>query len=180
MKITHAAVAVLLVLGGLAIAAPAHADGFDPASCPPGTVPGWLDENGVPTSCVGDHPCPEYMDTVPPTGPCPGDPGYVAPAPDPAPAPAAPPPPEPAPEQAPPAPEPAPVVAPAPTPSIEPTRAVEPTASPTPTPVPAVLVVPPAERTGSDVPGWITLAVLLGLSGVGGIIAYIVKRSPRA
>lgn len=26
--------------------------------CPPGTVPGWLDENGNPTSCVGDDPQP--------------------------------------------------------------------------------------------------------------------------
>lgn len=26
--------------------------------CPPGTVPGWLDELGNPTSCVGDSPCP--------------------------------------------------------------------------------------------------------------------------
>lgn len=24
--------------------------------CPPGTVPGWLDESGNPTSCVGDDP----------------------------------------------------------------------------------------------------------------------------
>lgn len=26
--------------------------------CPEGTVPGWLDEQGLPTSCVGDLPCP--------------------------------------------------------------------------------------------------------------------------
>lgn len=31
--------------------------------CPTGTVPGWLDENGNPTSCVGDDPQP----TTPPT-----------------------------------------------------------------------------------------------------------------
>lgn len=24
--------------------------------CPPGTVPGWLDQSGNPTSCVGDNP----------------------------------------------------------------------------------------------------------------------------
>lgn len=29
-----------------------------PLTCPPGTVPGWLDENGQPTSCVSDDPCP--------------------------------------------------------------------------------------------------------------------------
>ena len=28
--------------------------------CPPLTVPGWLDENGQPTSCVSDHPCPGF------------------------------------------------------------------------------------------------------------------------
>jgi len=27
--------------------------------CPPGTVPGWLDEFGNPTSCVGDDPLVE-------------------------------------------------------------------------------------------------------------------------
>ena len=26
--------------------------------CPEGTVPGWLNENGEPTSCVGDSPQP--------------------------------------------------------------------------------------------------------------------------
>lgn len=28
--------------------------------CPPGTVPGWLDGNNLPTSCVGDLPDPTY------------------------------------------------------------------------------------------------------------------------
>jgi hypothetical protein len=32
-------------------------DGFE---CDPGTVPGWLNEAGLPTSCVGDHPCPGF------------------------------------------------------------------------------------------------------------------------
>lgn len=27
--------------------------------CPPGTVPGWLDQSGNPTSCVGDDPLVE-------------------------------------------------------------------------------------------------------------------------
>lgn len=31
-----------------------------PLVCPPLTVPGWLDETGEPTSCVGDHPCPGF------------------------------------------------------------------------------------------------------------------------
>jgi len=28
--------------------------------CAPYTVPGWLGEDGLPTSCVGDHPCPGF------------------------------------------------------------------------------------------------------------------------
>lgn len=28
--------------------------------CPPYTVPGWLNGDGLPTSCVGDHPCPGF------------------------------------------------------------------------------------------------------------------------
>ena len=28
--------------------------------CAPHTVPGWLNEAGLPTSCVGDHPCPGF------------------------------------------------------------------------------------------------------------------------
>ncbi len=27
-------------------------------NCPPGTVPGWLDEQGNPTSCISDNPTP--------------------------------------------------------------------------------------------------------------------------
>lgn len=37
--------------------------------CEAGTVPGWLNEFGDATSCVGDNPCPE----VEPGQPCPGD-----------------------------------------------------------------------------------------------------------
>lgn len=49
-------------------------------NCEPGTVPGWLNEHGDPTSCVGDLPCPP----VPFGEPCPGDPApEVAPAPQP-------------------------------------------------------------------------------------------------
>ena len=31
---------------------------IDPTLCGPGTVPGWLNEDGLPTSCVGDDPNP--------------------------------------------------------------------------------------------------------------------------
>lgn len=34
-----------------------------PVVCPKGTVPGWLDENGNPTSCVGDSATPGTSDT---------------------------------------------------------------------------------------------------------------------
>ena len=34
---------------------PALPDGF---VCPEGTVPGWLNDDGLPTSCVGDLPIP--------------------------------------------------------------------------------------------------------------------------
>lgn len=37
--------------------------------CEPGTAPGWLNEHGDPTSCVGDNPCPEVEFGQP----CPGD-----------------------------------------------------------------------------------------------------------
>lgn len=37
--------------------------------CEPGTVPGWLNEFGDATSCVGDNPCPEVEFGQP----CPGD-----------------------------------------------------------------------------------------------------------
>lgn len=43
--------------------------------CPEHTVPGWLNEHGDPTSCVGDHPCPQ----VPAGDPCPGDPPVTPP-----------------------------------------------------------------------------------------------------
>lgn len=34
-------------------------DGYTPpvVNCAPGTVPGWLNEHGDPTSCVDNHPC---------------------------------------------------------------------------------------------------------------------------
>lgn len=35
---------------------PALPDGYE---CPAGTVPGWLNSDGLPTSCVGDSPMPE-------------------------------------------------------------------------------------------------------------------------
>lgn len=35
-------------------------------NCPEGTVPGWLDENGLPTSCVGDLPLVEPRPEVTP------------------------------------------------------------------------------------------------------------------
>lgn len=43
--------------------------------CPEGTTPGWLNEHGDPTSCVGDDPCPETVEdgcpppVTPPTEP---------------------------------------------------------------------------------------------------------------
>lgn len=64
---------------------------IDPLSCEPGTVPGWLNEEGLPTSCVGDLPnpgdLPEFVAEPAPVEPAP------APEADPAPeveAPAAP------------------------------------------------------------------------------------------
>lgn len=36
-------------------------------NCPEGTVPGWLDENGAPTSCVGDLPMVEPRPEPTPT-----------------------------------------------------------------------------------------------------------------
>lgn len=38
-----------------------------PLDCPEGTVPGWLDEAGNPTSCVGDLPDPGAEPTTEPT-----------------------------------------------------------------------------------------------------------------
>lgn len=88
--------ALLLAAGALVlISAPAHADEAPACSeeavdcsvlvpvpvitdppprevlvCEPGTVPGWLGEDGLPTSCVSNNPCPE----VEAGQPCPGDP----------------------------------------------------------------------------------------------------------
>lgn len=62
---TGALCLALAVLG----AAPASAEEPMPAptlDCPHNTVPGWLDDEGNPTSCVGDAPCPETE-----TGDCP-------------------------------------------------------------------------------------------------------------
>jgi hypothetical protein len=39
--------------------------------CPEGTVPGWLNENGEPTSCVGDSPQPIPEQPVPSSPPVP-------------------------------------------------------------------------------------------------------------
>lgn len=39
--------------------------------CPAGTAPGWLDESGLPTSCVGDDPCPETEEPDCPEAPAP-------------------------------------------------------------------------------------------------------------
>ena len=36
-------------------------DGFE---CAPGTVPGWLNEDGLPTGCVGDDPMPGEPDVI--------------------------------------------------------------------------------------------------------------------
>ena len=49
-------IVLALVAGGIA-AAPvaAYADSVIPLNCAPGTVPGWLDAQGNPTSCVDDH-----------------------------------------------------------------------------------------------------------------------------
>lgn len=43
---------------------PALPDGY---ICEPGTVPGWLNEEGLPTSCVGDDPMvePEPEEDIP-------------------------------------------------------------------------------------------------------------------
>lgn len=38
---------------------------IDPALCGPGTVPGWLNEDGLPTSCVGDDPMPGLPSPLP-------------------------------------------------------------------------------------------------------------------
>lgn len=37
---------------------------IDPSLCGPGTVPGWLNEDGLPTSCVGDLPMVEIPEDV--------------------------------------------------------------------------------------------------------------------
>lgn len=39
--------------------------------CPEGTVPGWLDEFGNPTSCVGDEPNPGGWTPMPSPSPLP-------------------------------------------------------------------------------------------------------------
>lgn len=60
--IAAGAVAALLGGVGAVMFIPASAEeGYTPPvmNCGPGTVPGWLNEFGDPTSCVGDNPCPE-------------------------------------------------------------------------------------------------------------------------
>lgn len=37
---------------------------IDPGLCDPGTVPGWLNEDGLPTSCVGDLPMVEIPEDL--------------------------------------------------------------------------------------------------------------------
>lgn len=59
--------------------------------CPPGTVPGWMDENGYYSSCVSDVPYwPEDDAGYPAPAPSPTPPVTVPDAPAPAPVPAAP------------------------------------------------------------------------------------------
>ena len=63
-------------------------DGF---VCEPGTVPGWLDSDGLPTSCIGDLPNPgdgvTFTAEPAPVEPAPAEPAPVEPAPvEPAPA----------------------------------------------------------------------------------------------
>ena len=48
-------------------------------ACEPGTVPGWLNEDGLPTGCVGDMPDPGALDGPTPepsftSGPAPANP----------------------------------------------------------------------------------------------------------
>lgn len=63
--LTAAAVSPAFAEDATAEPAPTTAPSIE---CPHNTVPGWLDENGNPTSCVGDAPCPETE-----TGDCPSD-----------------------------------------------------------------------------------------------------------
>jgi len=82
-------VAAVLTLACALVAGPAYATEYpdplplDPLpaigaeSCAPGTVPGWLNENGEPTACVSNHPCPGFdadacpLDVNPPADPMP-------------------------------------------------------------------------------------------------------------
>jgi len=62
-------------------------------NCPDGTVPGWLDESGLPTSCVGDLPLveplpertadPNQHELIPPIDICASECASPAPAPSP-------------------------------------------------------------------------------------------------
>lgn len=57
-------------------------DGF---VCEPGTVPGWLNSDGLPTSCIGDLPNPgdgvTFTAEPAPVEPAPAEPAPVEPAP---------------------------------------------------------------------------------------------------
>jgi len=77
-------VAAALTLAGALVAGPAYATDYpdplplDPLPgisaelCAPGTVPGWLNEKGEPTSCVSNHPCPGFdANACPPADPMP-------------------------------------------------------------------------------------------------------------
>lgn len=62
--IIASALAAVLVGGiGATVFAPVSADPLDDwfanptFTCEEGTVPGWIGEEGIPTSCVDNHPC---------------------------------------------------------------------------------------------------------------------------
>jgi hypothetical protein len=79
-----AAIAFALVGPHAAKSEPAESwvDRVAALNCAAGEVPGWLDEDGLPTSCVSNNPCPE----VEAGQPCPGDiPAEPVPAPAPQP-----------------------------------------------------------------------------------------------
>lgn len=54
--------------------------------CEPGTVPGWLNEDGLPTGCVGDMPDPGALDGPTPEPSFTSGPAPANPTPEPSPA----------------------------------------------------------------------------------------------
>lgn len=156
-----ATVAVALALSAFGAAGSAAAEeAYTPPtlSCEAGTIPGWLNEQGDPTSCVSDNPCPE----VELGQPCPGDTGMswhtTAPV----------------------APEVVPEVVPAPVVAAPVEQVVAPEVAATPSePITTeeVAAVPTLAETGFD-GRLLALALVSGLGGIG-LLMFDVLRSRR-